>query len=338
MTKNLLETLNGKTPAQQPIWLMRQAGRYLPEYRALREKAGSFMKLCLTPEMAADVTLQPVRRFGMDGAILFSDILIVPYALGQKLDFVEGEGPQLETLGADLPVFDEAAFFERSKNIYETLRLVASTMPKTTTLIGFAGSPFTVGCYLLGGKGKDEFVVARQRAYQDLDFFKKLLMRLAEATGFYLNQQIAAGAETVQLFDSWSGLVPAQHFHEWVIAPTRKIVEIVKQQNPTVPVIGFPRGSVGQLEAYIAGTGVNAVSLDQGADLPALQKKHNVVFQGNIDPLLMQGAEKTLLSEAEKLLKNAEKPFIFNLGHGLTPQVPPENVGALVTFVQGFKR
>lgn len=338
MTKQLLETLNGNKPSHTPIWLMRQAGRYLPEYRNLREKAGSFMKLCLTPEMAADVTLQPVRRFAMDGAILFSDILIVPYALGQKLDFIEGEGPKLETLGAELPVFDEAAFFERSKNIYETVRLVTQNMPKTTTMIGFAGSPFTVGCYLLGGKGKDEFVMARQRAYQDPDFFKKLLLRLAEATGFYLNQQIKAGAETVQLFDSWSGLVPAQHYHDWVIAPTRAIVDRVKKENPNLPVIGFPRGSVGQLDAYIAGTGVDAVSLDQGADLPGLQKKHGVVLQGNLDPLLMQGSEKTLLREAEKLLQSAEKPFIFNLGHGLTPQVPPENVGALVKFVQGFAR
>ncbi len=336
--KNLLAVLNGKMPAHTPIWLMRQAGRYLPEYRALRAQAGSFMKLCFTPELAAEVTLQPVKRFGMDGTILFSDILVVPYGLGLQLDFIEGEGPKLETVTQTPPVFSREVFFARTQNIFETVRLVKAGMPETSTLIGFAGAPWTVACYMLGGKGADEFAVARAKAAENPAFFETILETLVEATGFYLSEQVKAGAEVLQLFDSWSGLVPDALFARWVIEPTKAIVARVKKEHPATPIIGFPRMAGDHIAAYVRETGIDAVSLDQTINLATAQKNLPVIVQGNLDPSLMEGETGPMLESAKIILDAMEKPFIFNLGHGLTPKVPPENVAALTAFVQGYRQ
>ena len=353
--KNILSVLAHETPDHTPIWLMRQAGRYLLEYRALRGRAGSFMNLCFNPELASEVTLQPVRRFKVDGAILFSDILVVPYGLGYQLDFIENEGPKLETvsdhdfanihLSDRLGTFEAESFFKRTAPIYETVRttkaaLKADVETQHVTMIGFAGSPFTVACYMLGGKGKDEFIEARLKAQQNPVFFQQLLDSVVTATSFYLKEQIKAGAEVLQLFDSWSGLVPAAQFDDWVINPTKKIVDNIKQEFPHIPIIGFPRMAGAKILRYADMTGVDALSLDQSMDLGWAQKNlpEKIILQGNLDPLLMQADKATLLKHAEGVMRDMQRPFIFNLGHGLTPQVPPENVGALVDFVQGFKK
>jgi uroporphyrinogen decarboxylase len=335
--KNILSVLAGEKPDHTPIWLMRQAGRYLPEYRALREHAGSFMKLVLHPEHAAEVTLQPVKRFGMDGAILFSDILIVPYGLGQALEFSEGKGPQLEKLTDKIPFFDEEEFLARTAPIYETVRRVAGGMPGNTTLIGFCGAPWTVACYLLG-QSADEFGEARKRARETPDFLEKLLKRLVEASAVYLEKQIEAGAEVLQIFDSHAGLVPQENYRDFVIRPTQDLVARVKKKFPKIPIIGFPRGSQKEnIPAYAKETGVAAVSLDTEINLSWAQENIPAILQGNLDSALMPGDEKPMLDAAEKILRAMKKPFLFNLGHGLTPQAKPENVGALVKFVQEFR-
>ncbi|MDX1921571.1 MAG: uroporphyrinogen decarboxylase [Alphaproteobacteria bacterium] len=343
--KNILSVLKNEVPAHTPIWLMRQAGRYLPEYRDLRSRAGSFMNLCFNPEMAAEVTLQPVRRFGVDGAILFSDILVVPYGLGYQLDFIENEGPKLETASQHdvsnrLAAFEAESFFKRTAPIYETVRNTKAALPPHVTMIGFAGSPFTVACYMLGGKGKDEFIEARLKAQQNPAFFLSVIDALVTATSFYLKEQIKAGAEVVQLFDSWSGLVPAPLFDDWVINPTKKIVANIRSEFPEIPIIGFPRMAGAKILRYAEQTGVNALSLDQSMDLAWAQKNlpAQIALQGNLDPLLMQAEKNVLLKHAEQVMRDMQRPFIFNLGHGLTPQVPPENVAALVEFVQGYKK
>lgn len=334
---NLLRVLLHEKPERTPIWLMRQAGRYLPEYKRLRMQAGSFMNLCFTPELAAEVTLQPVKRYSMDGTILFSDILVVPYGLGYALEFVEGEGPKLEQVNNQLPVFNQEPFFERTQNIFKTVSLVRADLPDFSTLIGFSGAPWTVACYMLGGKGRDEFVTARQRAHVNPEFFKALLQVLVEATAFYLGKQVEAGAQVLQIFDSWSGLVPDELFAEWVIKPTQAIVSRVKAQHPTIPIIGFPRMAGKYLENYVSQTKVDAVSLDQTVDLTWAQKNIPAVLQGNLDPALMEGPPAPMLEAATRILQTMHKPFIFNLGHGLTPAVPPENVAALVEHVHGYK-
>ncbi len=338
--KNILSVLKNEPSTHTPIWLMRQAGRYLPEYRDLRSRAGSFMNLCFNPEMASEVTLQPVRRFGVDGAILFSDILVVPYGLGYQLDFIEHEGPKLETVSNRVAAFETDRFFKRTAPIYETVRTTKAALPPDVTMIGFAGSPFTVACYMLGGRGKDEFIEARLKAQQNPAHFQSILDVLVTATSFYLKEQIKAGAEVLQLFDSWSGLVPASKFDEWVITPTKKIIQNIKQEFPDIPIIGFPRMAGAKILRYAELTGADALSLDQSMDLAWAQKNlpPHVKLQGNLDPLLMQAEKSVLLKGAEQVMRDMQRPFIFNLGHGLTPQVPPENVGALVEFVQAYKK
>ncbi len=337
--KSILSVLNGKNlsdkKSRQPIWLMRQAGRYLPEYKATRAKAGSFMGLALNPELAAEVTLQPVRRFDMDAAILFSDILIVPYGLGQQLDFVEGEGPKLEPITNKLPAFNEANFFARTQNVFSTVRLCVGQLNEHTAMIGFAGSPFTVACYLFGGTSKDGFKTSLERAAQDPAFFTQTLNVLADATVFYLSQQIIAGAEVVQLFDSWSGLAPAEKFAEWIIHPTQRIVAGVKKLHPHTPIIGFPRGSGERTKNYAAAVNVDAISIDENTQISWAEKNIRQPLQGNLAPGVMAGDQKTMLAAAQTVMQQMTRPYIFNLGHGLTPDVPPDNVAALVKFVHG---
>lgn len=337
--KPMLQALHGHAGAYIPVWLMRQAGRYLPEYRALRAEAGSFLNLCYTPAMAAEITLQPLRRFDLDAAILFSDILVIPHALGQGLDFVEGEGPvlpPLETLG-DFERLDLEGFEDKLAPVYETLSILRHTLPADKTLIGFAGAPWTVACYMLHGRGGGTFARARDMAQQDPAAFAAFLSRLADVTATYLVSQIRHGAEVVQLFDSWAGLVPDEYFHDWVIAPTVRIVRTVKAAFPDVPVIGFPRQAGAHYAAYAKETGVSALGLDPDADIAAMPQ--GVCLQGNLDPAVLLAGGPAMQEAATHILDAAGKrPFIFNLGHGIIKETPPEHVAALIGLVRGYRR
>ncbi|MCK8785910.1 uroporphyrinogen decarboxylase [Roseomonas sp. NAR14] len=324
------------------MWLMRQAGRYLPEYRAIRAEAGDFVTLCTTPELAAEVTLQPIRRYGMDGAILFSDILMVPWALGQGLRFAEGEGPILDPVrdSAGLAALNPRQIVARVAPILETVRRVsaglAAESPRTA-LIGFAGSPFTVACYMVEGRGGRDFAAARGLAYADPMLFGRLMRLLVEATTEYLCAQAEAGAEALMLFDSWAGLLPPSQFRRWVIEPTSQIVRAVRRRHPLVPIIGFPRLAGALLPEYAQRTGVGTVAMDTATDprWAAAAVPREIALQGNLDPLAVVAGGAALEAEARTLLAAMRgRPFIFNLGHGLVPPTPPEHVAALVRLVR----
>jgi len=338
MTKPLLQALAGETVYPPPLWLMRQAGRYLPEYQATRAKAGSFMGLALTPEYAAQVTLQPIRRFGFDAAILFSDILIVPYALGRDLKFVEGEGPRMPPLTKA-----EAASLtwqpERAAQVYEAVRRVRAGLDETsTTLIGFAGSPFTVACYMIDGKG-GQFEETKAWAKDDPTALTHLINTIAEHTVTYLRGQIEAGAEAIQLFDSWANLItdPVQ-FEYWITRPTADIVAALKADYPDLPIIGFPReASPANLLSYAEKTGVDALSLGTGVDLAWACENlpAHLTLQGNLDPQLLIEGGRALQDGVQAILAlAATRPFIFNLGHGIDKSTPIAHVEELVRLVR----
>ncbi|MCC6467586.1 MAG: uroporphyrinogen decarboxylase [Alphaproteobacteria bacterium] len=339
--KKLLGVLGGEAASPPPIWLMRQAGRYLPEYRAVRARARTFLDLCFSPDLACEVTLQPIRRYGFDAAILFSDILVIPYALGQRVWFVEGEGPRLEPVRVvtDLARLDRTNVRGALAPVFETVRRLRRELPAETTLIGFAGAPWTVATYMVEGASGSDFAVVKDFAYRDPAAFGALVDLVVGATVDYLVAQVEAGAEVLQLFDSWAGVLSEAAFRRWVIAPTAKIVEQLKQRCPGVPVIGFPRGA-GMLHAdYVRGTGVDAVSLDTTVPMAlagALQEL--VPVQGNLDPRLLVIGGEAMLGEASAILRGlAGGPFVFNLGHGIVPETPPENVAALVRLVREGK-
>jgi uroporphyrinogen decarboxylase len=315
---------------------MRQAGRYLPEYKATRAQAGDFISLCLNPALATEVTLQPIRKFGFDAAILFSDILILPMALGQGLRFAEGEGPRLPPLQR----VNELKL-EKAPGVYapvmQTVANLRAALPKETALIGFAGGPATVACYMLDGQGGGEFPRTRQLAYENPKFVENVLDVLTEATITYLQSQVDAGADCLMLFESWAGIFPAAQFRKFVIQPNRRIVTALKAKNPGVKIIGFPRLAGLMLGEYVRKTGVDAVSLDTVTDITraATACPPNTVFQGNLDPLLlklggtaMEDAVKTLLASVKG------RPHIFNLGHGITPDVPEANVARLMEIIR----
>jgi uroporphyrinogen decarboxylase len=337
--KPLLRVLRGEILAQPPIWLMRQAGRYLPEYRELRQRVSGFLDLCFTPVLAAEATLQPVRRFGMDAAILFSDILVVPHGLGQSVSFRDGEGPILEPIRSAsearrLSVDDFAA---RVAPVYDTVARVATVLPAETALIGFAGAPWTVASYMVEGGSSRDFAAVKSWAFRDPEGFGELIDRLVEATIGYLSGQIAAGAEVVQLFDSWAGVLPEEGFRRWVIAPTRRIVAALRESHPGVPVIGFPRGAGLMYRAYFAETGVTALGLD--STVPAMIARKTLQsmgpVQGNLDPLLLVvGGEPMARAVASIRRAFGDGPFVFNLGHGIVPETPPEHVGELVALAR----
>lgn len=338
--KPLLRALAGEVAPRPPFWLMRQAGRYLPEYRELRARAGSFLDLCYSPALAAEVTLQPVRRFGMDGAILFSDILVVPHALGQDLEYVEGEGPKLD------PVRDRDGLSRLSGGdidatlgpVYETVARVRAVLPEQTALIGFAGAPWTVATYMVEGGGSKDFAFAKRFAYSDPEGFSRLVDMLVESTISYLRRQIDAGADVVKLFDSWAGVLPEAEFRRWVIAPTVRIVSGLKRTHPAIPVIGFPRGAGALYGAYLAETGVDALAVDTALPLgvaKTLQRLKPV--QGNLDPVsLLVGGDALRRSATEILAALADGPFVFNLGHGVLQGTPPDNVGQLADLIRGW--
>jgi uroporphyrinogen decarboxylase len=334
----LMNVLNGEAVWPPPVWLMRQAGRYLPEYRALRAEAGDFLKLCMNPALAAEVTLQPVRRYGFDAAILFSDILILPMALGQTLRFAEGEGPQMPPIEnlAQLDLLRLDAAVAGTAPIMETVRLVRAQLPEQTALIGFAGGPFTVACYMLDGKGGGEFPVTRMQAYENPGLVEGVIALLVEATVTYLQAQIDAGADCVMLFESWAGILPAAQFRKLVIEPNRQIVERLKAKKPDLKIIGFPRLSGLLVGEYVRGTGVDAVGLDSVTDPAAAIAAcpMGTVFQGNLDPLLMRVGGQALTDGANAVLDGFRgQRHIFNLGHGITPDVKPETVAELMNVI-----
>jgi uroporphyrinogen decarboxylase len=319
---------------------MRQAGRYLPEYRAIREKSESFLKLCFDPKLAAEVTLQPIRRFGFDAAILFSDILVVPHALGQRVTFEAGEGPRLDAL-------DEPTALTRLRGaidhrvlapVYETIGLVKQQLPTDTTLLGFCGAPWTVATYMIAGFGTSEQIPARLFAYRYPDAFEKLIEVLVQASASYLVQQFEAGIDAAQIFDTWAGVLPPDEFETWCIEPCRKIVAAVRRRIPGAKIIGFPRGAATKLERYVAKVSVDAVGLDWMIELDfardRIQTRRPV--QGNLDPLALLTGGKVLDRATDRILETlAPRPFIFNLGHGVLPETPIAHVERLIARVRG---
>ncbi|MFN3517228.1 MAG: uroporphyrinogen decarboxylase [Novosphingobium sp.] len=336
----LLDTLRGENVRPRPAWLMRQAGRYLPEYRALRAEKGGFLALVYDSEAAAEITIQPLRRYGMDGAILFSDILIVPYAMGQDLEFLAGEGPHLSPRLADVALSSLSAVPQRLMPIYETVRLVKAQLPKGATLLGFAGSPWTVATYMVAGEGSRDQHVARSLAYRDPAAFQAIIDAIVAVTIEYLAGQIQAGAEAVQLFDSWAGSLAPAEFERWVIAPNAAIAAALKARFPQVPVIGFPKGAGEKLPAYARESGVQAVGLDETIDplwahkaLPA-----GLPVQGNLDPLLLLAGGEEMERQALRILNAfAERPHVFNLGHGIGQTTPVEHVAQLLSLVRSWQ-
>ena len=337
--KNLLGVAQGKAARPAPVWLMRQAGRYLPEYRELRQQAPSFLDFCFNPELAVEATLQPIRRFGLDAAILFSDILTVPWALGQKVEFVNGEGPKLEPIrnaaGLDRLVPDGVV--ERLAPVYRTVQGVAAALPDETTLIGFGGAPWTLAAYMVEGEGSRDYAAAKTLGMGDPATFARLLDILVTATIEHLSAQISAGAEIVQLFDSWAGVLAEPEFRRWVIAPTRAIVTELKRRHPDTPIIGFPRGAGVLLPAYALETGIDVVGLDTQVPVAwaASSLPDSVVMQGNLDPIALLVGGRVLEEGVVSILDQAgSRPLIFNLGHGVLQQTPPDNVAKLLELVR----
>jgi uroporphyrinogen decarboxylase len=316
---------------------MRQAGRYLPEYRALRAEKGGFLDLVQDPEAAAEVTLQPIRRFGFDGAILFSDILMVPFALGQDLRFEAGEGPRLSPALVDSGLADLDSAPSRLEPVYRTVEKVAAELPESTTFLGFAGSPWTVATYMVAGQGSRDQAETRRLAYRDPEAFRAIVDAIAGLTVDYLSRQVESGVEAVQLFDSWAGSLSPAQFERWVIAPTAALVAAFKARHPSTPVIGFPKGAGGKLAAYARETGVDAIGLDETVD-PAWA--HAVLppgmpVQGNLDPLALIAGGEALESGVGRILSSlAERPHVFNLGHGILPDTPIANVEKLIELVR----
>jgi uroporphyrinogen decarboxylase len=340
VSKRVLDVLGGKRHSPPPVWLMRQAGRYLPEYRAVREKAGDFLDLVFTPELAAEVTLQPIRRFGFDAAILFSDILVVPHALGQRVTFEAGEGPVLEPL-ADRTAFDRIAGeldHKLLEPVYETVRLVKRALSPEVTLLGFCGAPWTVATYMIAGRGTPDQAPARQFGYRDRVGLDTLIDVLVDASASYLVRQLKAGADAVQIFDTWAGVLPSDEFQRWCIEPTRRIADRVRREVPGAKLIGFPRGAGTMLPRYVAGVSVDAVGLDWTIDRAFArdQVQARVPVQGNVDPLaLLVGGEALDRAVDATLEAFAGGPFIFNLGHGIVPQTPIEHVEQMLRRVRG---
>ena len=336
----LLDTLNGSPTGTVPLWLMRQAGRYLPEYRELRAEKGGFLAMAYDSEAACEITLQPIDRFGFDGAILFSDILIVPHALGQHLEFLAGEGPKLSPRLVDAALADLTRDPSRYEPIYQTVRLCRQRLPEGVTMLGFAGSPWTVATYMVAGEGSRDQHEARALAYRDPAALQEIVDTIAEQTITYLSGQIEAGAEAVQLFDSWAGSLAPDEFERWVIAPNARIVAALAERHPTTPVIGFPKGAGEKLPAYARETGVKAVGVDETLDprWVARELPQGMPVQGNLDPLLLLAGSDRLEERVTTILEAfADRPHVFNLGHGIDRRTPIAHVERLIAAVRGWK-
>ncbi len=343
MTKNktILRALAGEVLPTPPIWMMRQAGRYLPEYRATREKAGDFLSLCYNPDLAAEVTLQPIRRFGFDAAILFADILLVPQALGADLWFVTGEGPRLSTVTgpADMAKLKPVAEVHKTLNpIYETLRILTRALPPQTTLIGFAGAPWTVATYMIAGRGTPDQALAHKLRIEDQKTFDALMDRLTAATIEYLSAQIVAGAEVVKLFDSWAGSLKGDAFAKYALAPAKQIICELKSRHPGIPVISFPREAGDNYIGFAKATGADCIAIDNSvsSDWAAKNVQKDGCVQGNLDPRHMVTGGPALVDETRAIVQAfSNGPHIFNLGHGITPDADPDNVQLMVDTVRG---
>ncbi|KQZ96077.1 uroporphyrinogen decarboxylase [Mesorhizobium sp. Root157] len=333
----VVEVLNGEAVYPPPLWMMRQAGRYLPEYRETRKNAGSFLDLCYNPDRAVEVTLQPIERFGFDASILFSDILVVPHALGRDLRFEEGHGPLLTPItAAGIADLNPETFHVNLAPVYETVRRLREKLPSETTLIGFCGAPWTVATYMIAGRGTPDQAPARLFSYREPEAFSRLLKMLAEQSAAYLIKQIEAGADVVQIFDSWSGVLDEPSFEAFCVRPVAEIVRQVRLAHPTVPIIGFPKGAGFNYASYRQKTGVTALGLDWTVPLSearGLQREGAV--QGNLDPLRLVAGGKALAEGVDGILKAlGQGPFVFNLGHGIVPETPIENVWAMVKQVR----
>jgi uroporphyrinogen decarboxylase len=340
--KPFLEVLSGRRQPVPPIWMMRQAGRYLPEYREVRAKAGGFLDLCFTPDFAAEVTLQPIRRFSFDAAIIFSDILVIPYALGRSVRFEVGEGPRLDPLDTPDKVETLApnADFGKLEPVYEALRRVRRELDPKIALIGFCGAPWTVATYMVAGHGTPDQAPARMMAYSQPAAFAKIIDTLVENSIQYLLGQLAAGADVLQIFDTWAGVLPPREFARWSIEPTKRIVAGVRAKVPDAKIIGFPRGAGAMLPGYVEATGVDAVSIDWAAE-PALIRErvqNRVAIQGNLDPLVLIAGGGALDSAVDDVLANyAKGRLIFNLGHGIQPQTPIAHVEQMLKRMRAYK-
>ena len=336
--KPLLAVLRGERRDPPPMWLMRQAGRYLPEYRALRAEKGGFLDMAYDPETAAEITLQPLRRFPFDGAILFSDILIVPHAIGQELSFVAGEGPRLAPPLSEASLDGLQPVMERLAPIWATVARVRAALAPETTFLGFAGSPWTVATYMVAGQGSREQAEARSLAYRDPGKMSAIVERIEAITVDYLSGQVEAGVDAIQLFDSWSGSLAPAEFERWVIAPTARIVDAFRKRYPATPVIGFPKGAGGKLRAYAAETRVDAIGLDETVD-PAWASRElpsGLPVQGNLDPLALIAGGSALESAVRRIVDAlGDRPHVFNLGHGIQQTTPIAHVEQLVALVKG---
>ena len=341
MTKKLIEVLSGKTLSPPPVWLMRQAGRFLPEYREVRKQAGSFLDLCYNPRLAFEVTMQPIRRFGFDAAILFSDILVVPHALGRNLRFEEKKGPILDPLSVnEIENLNVEKAQERLAPSFETLSLLKTALAHDTTLIGFCGAPWTVATYMIAGHGTPDQAPARLFGFTHPEAMKTLLEILADVSADYLVNQVKSGAEVLQIFDSWAGVLDEQSFDEYVIYPIKRMVQRIRKVFPEVPIIGFPKGAGALYENFARKTGVTAVGLDWSVPLSFAKKLQQITpVQGNLDPLRLVSGGAALETGINNIIENlGHGPLVFNLGHGITPQTPIENVERLVKLVRNFNK
>lgn len=339
--RQVLKALAGETVFPPPLWMMRQAGRYLPEYRESRKRAGSFLDLCYDPDMAVEVTLQPIERFGFDASILFSDILVVPHALGRALRFEEGRGPQMEPMTAsDVERLDAETFHVNLAPVYETVRRLRRKLPDETTLIGFCGAPWTVATYMIAGHGTPDQAPARLFAYREPEAFGRLLGLLAAQSAEYLIRQIEAGADAVQIFDSWAGVLDDACFEAFCVAPVKEIVARVKAVHPHVPVIGFPKGAGAGYVSYRERTGIDGLGLDWTVPLAAARElQRGGAVQGNLDPLRLVAGGRALEDGVDAILKAmGGGPLVFNLGHGIVPETPVAHVEAMVRQVRSATR
>jgi len=342
ISKPFMDVLTGTRQPVPPVWMMRQAGRYLPEYRALRAQAGGFLDLCFNPEHAAEVTLQPIRRFGFDAAIIFSDILVVPHALGRSVRFEVGEGPRLDPLDTPekIKTLATVADFTKLEPVYEALRRVRAALDPKITLIGFCGAPWTVATYMIAGQGTPDQAPARMLAYRAPNDFAKIIDVLVENSIQYLLSQLAAGADVLQIFDTWAGVLPPREFARWSIEPTQRIVAGVRAKVPDAKIIGFPRGAGAQLPLYVERTGVDGVSIDWAAEPSVIRERvqNRVAVQGNLDPLALIAGGAALDRAVDDVLENyASGRFIFNLGHGIQPETPIAHVEQMLARVRGYK-
>lgn len=339
--RKLLKVLDGETIFPPPIWLMRQAGRYLPEYRATRKQAPNFLDLCYTPDLAVEVTMQPIRRYGFDASILFSDILVIPDALDRNVRFIAGEGPKMDPIDPkSIDSLNADGFLEHLAPVFETVRRLRGELPDETTLLGFCGAPWTVATYMIAGHGTPDQAPARLFAYEHEASFTKLLNLLADMSAEYLISQIDAGADAVQIFDSWAGVLGETEFEKFAVAPVKRIIDQVRAKRPNAKIIAFAKGAGLLLRNYRTAVGSDGIGLDWSVPLSfakELQKQGAV--QGNLDPMLMIAGGKALDDGIDRIMEAlSDGPLIFNLGHGITPQADPENVTRLIERVRSYQK